>query len=383
MNFKSLTLATASLLSFLTVAHAAEKPVMLDETGVQSLGIETVEASESVFEETIFALGRIEEIPEKHAVLSSRIPGRIVGLEAREGDMVTAGQTIARVESRQPGDPPPTIELKAPISGLVVESHVRLGEPVEPEKELLDISDLTDVYAIARVPEHQTSKLSPGTGAIIRISALGDQPLEGKLIRFGTTADRERATIDAIFLVKNPDNRLRPGMRAEFGIITARHENVLTIPKEAVQGDPSNRHVFLKDFNIPHAFLRSPVKTGRTNGTQVEILSGVFPGDLVVTRGSYALGFVGSGSGVSLKEALDAAHGHEHNEDGSEMTAEQKAARGEKAGGSNDHDHDHGDDHDHEANPLRERIFMGTTAVLALALCVVLFLRRGKPSPEA
>ena len=274
-----------------SLAFAADKPVLLDEAGVQSLGIETVEAAEVTFEETTFALGRIEEIPENHAVLSSRIPGRVVGIDIREGDTVTAGQTLVKVESRQPGDPPPVIDLKAPINGLVLESHVRLGEPVEPEKELLDISDLSEVHAIARVPEHQTSKLPPGTTATIRISALGDQPLEGKLIRFGTIADRERATIDAIFLVKNPDLRLRPGMRAEFEIVTARSENVLTIPKEAIQGDPSNRHVFIKDFNIPNAFLRSPVKTGRANGSQVEILSGVFPADLVVTRGSYALGF--------------------------------------------------------------------------------------------
>lgn len=358
-----------------SLAFAADKPVLLDEAGVQSLGIETVEAAEVTFEETTFALGRIEEIPENHAVLSSRIPGRVVGLDVREGDTVTAGQTLVKVESRQPGDPPPVIDLKAPINGLVLESHVRLGEPVEPEKELLDISDLSEVHAIARVPEHQTSKLPPGTTATIRISALGDQPLEGKLIRFGTIADRERATIDAIFLVKNPDLRLRPGMRAEFEIVTARSENVLTIPKEAIQGDPSNRHVFIKDFNIPNAFLRSPVKTGRANGSQVEILSGVFPGDLVVTRGSYALGFVGSGSGVSLKEALDAAHGHEHNEDGSEMTAAQKAAR---ASGGGDDDHDH--DHEKEAPAWREKLFMGLSALFAMLLVIVLVVKRG-PTP--
>lgn len=360
-----------------SIAFAADKPVLLDEAGVQSLGIETVEAAEVTFEETTFALGRIEEIPENHAVLSSRIPGRVVGIDVREGDTVTAGQTLVKVESRQPGDPPPVIDLKAPINGLVLESHVRLGEPVEPEKELLDISDLSEVHAIARVPEHQTSKLPPGTTATIRISALGDQPLEGKLIRFGTIADRERATIDAIFLVKNPGLRLRPGMRAEFEIVTARNENVLTIPKEAIQGDPSNRHVFVKDFNIPNAFLRSPVKTGRANGSQVEILSGVFPGDLVVTRGSYALGFVGSGSGVSLKEALDAAHGHEHNEDGSEMTAAQKAARA--SGGGHDHD-DHDHDHEKTAPAWREKLFMGLSALFAMLLVIVLIVKRG-PTP--
>src|SRR5688500_4369329 len=164
-----------SFLFLTSLTFAAEKPVLLDEAGVQSLGIETVEATETTFEETTFALGRIEEIPENHAVLSSRIPGRVVGLDVREGDTVAADQILAKVESRQPGDPPPVIELKAPIKGLVLESHVRIGEPVEPEKELLDIADLSEVHAIARVPEHQASKLPPGTTAIIRISALGDQ----------------------------------------------------------------------------------------------------------------------------------------------------------------------------------------------------------------
>jgi cobalt-zinc-cadmium efflux system membrane fusion protein len=57
----------------------------------------------------------------------------------------------------------------------------------------------------------------------------------------------------------------------------------------------------------------------------VEIVSGLFPGDEVVTRGAYPLAFAGSGSGLSLKEALDAAHGHEHNENGTDMIAQQKS----------------------------------------------------------
>ena len=52
----------------------------------------------------------------------------------------------------------------------------------------------------------------------------------------------------------------------------------------------------------------------------------MFPGDDVVVNGAYSLNHAGSGSGLSLK-ALDAAHGHEHNEDGSEMTPAQRAAR--------------------------------------------------------
>jgi hypothetical protein len=69
----------------------------------------------------------------------------------------------------------------------------------------------------------------------------------------------------------------------------------------------------------------------------VEVLEGLLPGDEVVTRGAYALGFAGKGS-VSLREALDAAHGHPHNEDGSEMTKEQLAS---SSSGQGDHGHEH------------------------------------------
>ena len=99
----------------------------------------------------------------------------------------------------------------------------------------------------------------------------------------------------------------------------------MAVPREALQGDAANRIVFIKHAEVPNAFTRLPVQTGEQNDRYVEIIRGLFPGDEVVTKGSYSLSFA-SGTGMSLKEALDAAHGHEHNEDGSELTPEQKAA---------------------------------------------------------
>ncbi|MEC7200960.1 MAG: hypothetical protein VXW84_10000, partial [Verrucomicrobiota bacterium] len=93
-----------------------------------------------------------------------------------------------------------------------------------------------------------------------------------------------------------------------------------------IQGDHYQPHVFIKDFEIPDAFIKARVVTGSQNDQYVEIVRGLLPGDEVVTRGAYPLSFAGKG-GVSLKEALDAAHGHEHNEDGSEITQEQKVAK--------------------------------------------------------
>ena len=309
--------------------------VILDEIAVRNLGIEAVEVIETDFEETIFAIGRIRAVPSRHAVVSSRIAGRVIAIKAIEGDLVEKGQEIVLVESLQPGNPPPVISLAAPISGLVTESHTRLGMPIEPAKEMLDISDLSTVWAVARVPEAEVGRLEVGFKAHIRIPAMGRENFEGKLIRFGAAADEVAGTLDAVFEIENPQSRLRPGMRAEFSVVVSTRADVMAAPRSAIQGDPTSRVIFVKDFELPNAFVRSPVHLGQQNEEYVEIIAGLFPGDEVVTKGSYSLSFAGGSSGISLKEALDAAHGHEHNEDGSEMTAEQKGAQ-------DDHGHDHG-----------------------------------------
>lgn len=309
--------------------------VILNETGVKNLKLETVEVEEGVFEETIFALGRIEPIPVNVSAISSRIAGRIVELNVQIGDTVKPGDEVARVESRQPGDPPPVISLKATHGGLVTSSHIKRGDPVEPEKSLLEVTDLANVYAVAHVPEHLAGKLKPGAVAHIRVSALPDEKFDGELLRFGTAADRASGTLDAVFKLTNPGLSLRPDMRAEFSIVMSQRENVMSVPRLALQGDAADRFVYVKDFDLPNAFVKTPIIVGAINDQRVEVASGLLPGDEVVTRGAYSLAYAGKGS-VSLKEALDAAHGHEHNEDGTEVTAAQKQAHGH-----DDHDHDH------------------------------------------
>jgi len=316
----------------LTVAaNAAEKTsrsentVVLDATGVQNLNLETSATEEATFEQTLFVLGEIQHTCESHSVLSSRIPGKIIEVAIHKGEFTTQGQILARVESRQPGDPPQIINLIAPAAGLIVRSDVHLGAPVEPGVELLEIQDLTTVWVNAKIPQQQAAILTPGLTAKIRVPAIGTDERIGKFLRLGVAADAARGTIDALFEIPNPANALRPGMRAELSLIISKRDGILSIPRAALQGDRSNRFVFIKDYELENTFVRTPVTTGEMSGDRVEITAGLFPGDEVVTRGSYALSFAGKGS-ASLKEALDAAHGHPHNEDGSEMSAAELAA---------------------------------------------------------
>ena len=359
-NFSiGLSVICLSLLSVTSTSAAPEAPIILDETGVTNLRLQTVEVEERDFETTVFAIGRIEEIPSKHSVLSSRVAGRVIGLHAFEGDVIAAGDVVATVETRQIGDPPPQVELKAPQGGLVVQSHLRLGQPVQPDVELMDISDRSSMWAVAKIPENEAAHVQVGSHAHINVPALGASKFEATLVRFGVNADRGAGAVEGIFLIENPEGKLRPGMRAEFAVVLDSRADVLAVPREAIQGDPANRVVFVKDFDLPNAFIRMPVVIGERNDRFVEVLSGLFPGDEVVTQGSYSLGFVDGGSGTSLKDALDAAHGHEHNEDGSEMGDVEEETEAE---------HDHA--HEGEGEATLSRPLMIYAGVLTLLFLV-------------
>jgi len=319
----ALTLALPSAFAA-NAAPRNESTIVLDENAVKNLEIQTVEAQESDFDRTLFALGEVEHTGESHSVLSSRAAGRINEVIFHKGDFVTKGDVIARIESRHAGNPPPVIELKAPASGLVTNSQAHLGAPVEPDATLMEILDLSKVWITAKIPQNEASILNEGLTAKIRVPAIGNKELTAKFLRLGVGADAQKGTIDAVFALPNPGNPLRPGMRAELLLIASQRDAVLSIPRKALQGDRSNRFVFIKDYEIANSFVRVPVLTGDQNHERVEITSGLYPGDEVVTHGAYALSFAGKGN-ASLKEALDAAHGHPHNEDGTEMTKEQIA----------------------------------------------------------
>lgn len=376
-SLRTLTLLLASAAASLGADSSDHKAnlVVLTETGVKNLRIQTVVAEPGEFEETVFALGRIDVYPGKRAIVSSRIPGRALEVFVRHDHPIEKGAVALTVESRQYGEPPPTVKVTAPISGLVSVANVVPGQPVEPESTLAEILDLTEVYALARVPDHLAGRLKPGQKAHITIAAAPGKIFEAVLEHFGATADAESGTVEAAFHVDNPGFVLRPGMRAEFSIVVNKRQDVVSIPRSALQGDPAGRFVYVKDFDLPHAFLKSPVVVGQITERSVEILSGLLPADEVVTQGAYSLAFAGSGT-TSLKEALDAAHGHAHNADGSEIKPDQKKA-GASASHGHDHDHDHGDEH--APSPF----WMIVSGVLFALLVVVGFMKRPRATDEA
>jgi len=347
-------------------ASRIARTVVLDAPSEQNLRLQTAIAEESRWERTLFAVGRLETIPARESVVASRIPGRLVALHAQVGDRVEGGQVIAEVESRQSGPQPIRVPLHAPLGGTILAANAVLGQPVEPDQALFHLADLSELWAVAQVAEDDLASLAEPIVARVLVPATGDRwrtvTARGRV----TVANRATGTVGLIFPLPDPDPRMLPGLRAEFALVQSSRPRVLSIPRAALQGDPARRVVFVRDFELPHAFVRLPVVVGDMNERRVEIISGLFPGDEVVTEGSYALQFAGAGSGPSLKEALDAAHGHAHNEDGSEMTGSPATGGG----------HDHGHDHDSHLGSRALMIYAVVMTLLALGLGQALWQRR-------
>ena len=371
MNSLTIPNATAIALSVVGVTLAAPEGnrsnlVILDEASVKNLRLELVEAEERDFEDTIFALGRIRVASGHRAVVSSRVPGRALAVAAHIDTKMEKGAEAVVLESRQSGDPPPAIRLTAPISGLVSAVNIAVGQPVEPDDSLIEILDLTEVHAVAAVPEHLAGKVQVGQAARIHASGFPDREFVAEVVHLGAQADEETGTVEVAFHVENTEMILRPGMRAEFSIAVSKREGVMAVPREAIQGDLTRRFVYVADYELKNAFLKTPVETGAQNDRFVEIVSGVLPGDEVVTRGAYALAFAGKGS-ISLKEALDAAHGHPHDEQGRDLPQDGASTAAGSGGGAG---------HTHPAATPLVLFLAGSNLLLLILLVLSLVVRK-------
>ncbi len=378
----TLILALLSSSFTLTAQHTELDPntVLLTPIQKKNAGITTTAPEVSTFQTTLFCIGRIQAIPGNRTVVSSRIAGRVISKPPVVGDYVNKGDTVIQVESRQPGSPPPIIPVKASASGTVFESHVHLGEPVDPSEELMDIIDIRQIWAVANIPESKASNVKIGQKSIIKVVSLGNETFEGTLIRFGTQADADTGTLKAIFLLQNPERKLRPNMLTEFNIVTKTREKAFTVPNSAVQGDRLNSHLFKINYDLTtktsKAYTKVPVVLGEVNDRVTEIIlqnKELNIVDEVVISGGYFLSHTSSADKGSLKEALDSAHGHEHNEDGSEMNAVEKAdVANKKAAGANGENGAGGSG----ASPIYVTLLIAGNIIFVLLLVFTIFKKK-------
>jgi cobalt-zinc-cadmium efflux system membrane fusion protein len=199
----------------------------------------------------------------------------------------------ARVESRGATHDPEdgaSLPVRAPFAGRVIERKVTPGALFEALQPLLTLADLSTVWVFMQAYDKDLALLREGVAVTIRSEAYPQDVLKGKVDFLGSVVDPTTRTVRVRASVRNPGERLRPGMfvKAQVDVPQAYEANtVLAVPQSALQTLEGRTTVFVQTG--PGVFGRRLVETGHSFEAFTEIYSGVRAGDVVVTEGSFVV----------------------------------------------------------------------------------------------
>ena len=180
--------------------------------------------------------------------------------------------------------------IKSPISGIVLSQSVFQGDPVvpltnfQPGTELCSLADMTSLLFKGTVDEIDVGKIADGLAAEIQIGALPDSKIAGRVDRIFPKAKKEgNATLFDIWIfIEDPAGAtLRAGFSATASIQIRERKGVVLIPERLVLFEDGKKFVEVPEGE---ATKKVEIRTGLSDGLNIEILDGLKEGDKVVER---------------------------------------------------------------------------------------------------
>ncbi|WP_349262593.1 efflux RND transporter periplasmic adaptor subunit [Allocoleopsis sp.] len=184
------------------------------------------------------------------------------------------------------------VTVTAPISGTVSDREVTLGQTFEDAGgKLMIIVNDNRVYATANIYEKDLDKVQKGQRAITqgvaprviaKIASLPNRTFSGQIAVIGSVVEGETRVVPVKAELDNAGGELKPGMFAELEVLTERTATaILAIPSSAVVDANGKKLLYVQNGD---AFQPVEVTLGQTSGDMVEVKTGLFEGDLVVTQ---------------------------------------------------------------------------------------------------
>src|ERR1041384_1006246 len=173
--------------------------------------------------------------------------------------------------------------IVAPLSGSISKRSVSAGEYVKVGTPLFMIVQDNPLKLRGMIPERFAPEVRADQEAEIRVDSVPTHLSKGKLTRISPSSDVTSRSFLVEGVVDNPDRRLKPGFFAHAAVTTKVDPNALTVPQQAVISFAGVSKVFVPENNV--ARERIVQTAGRVGTNEVEIASGVKPGELVIISG--------------------------------------------------------------------------------------------------
>jgi membrane fusion protein, multidrug efflux system len=185
--------------------------------------------------------------------------------------------------------------LRAPFDGVTGIRQVNLGQYLKEGDMVVTLQAFDPIYVNFSLPQQDLSKLAVGQPVALRVDAFEGQAFDGKITAINSLVGQATRNIQVQATFQNSDFRLRPGMFAKVSVIMNEKQAVVAIPATAIHYAPYGDSIFIvSQMKDPQGkeykgVREQFIKTGTSRGDMISVVSGLKPGDEVVTSGVFRL----------------------------------------------------------------------------------------------
>jgi len=177
-------------------------------------------------------------------------------------------------------------QIRAPIDGVISERFIKLGNTISASDPVFRITSFEPLVVYLHVPEREYRNIGAGQTVGIDIDALQGPPIVATVTRVSPIVDPETGTFKITIEIYDEQRRIKPGMFGRISVIYDQHANVLQVPRSAIIEEVGQTSVFVVENDIA---IRRFVETGFSDEGLIEITSGLTDDEFVVIVGQIGL----------------------------------------------------------------------------------------------
>jgi membrane fusion protein, heavy metal efflux system len=263
-------------------AHEQQGVVQMSDAKLAAAGIEILTATPGTLQSSITLNGILQPNQEALVQVTPRFPGVVREIRKRIGDTVEKGELLARIESNQSLT---VYEMRAPISGTVIDRQISLGEYASEQKPAFIVADISTVWVDLSVYRRDLARVRIGDTVQIDVGD-GGSPIEAQLSYVSPvgSSDTQSALVRAV--VANEGMRLRTGLFVSARLVLSAKRVPVAVKATALQTVENRSVVFVRNGE---RFETREVEIGSRDFENVEIVLGLMDGDRYAAKNSFVV----------------------------------------------------------------------------------------------
>jgi membrane fusion protein (multidrug efflux system) len=212
-----------------------------------------------------------------------------------EYDAASAGQQQAEARLNEIRAAIDRKTIRAPFSGVLGIRQVNLGQYLTAGAPVVPLQSLDPIYVNFNVPQQNATQMRIGRTVRVMSTESNLAELTGRISAIDSVIDQTTRNVQVQATLANAHGQLRPGMFVQAQVILGAAQHVIALPTSSINYAPYGDSVFIvsdmkNEQGHPYRGVRQQVvKLGPARGDQIAVLSGIKPGEEVVTSGVFKL----------------------------------------------------------------------------------------------